>query len=125
MALILQLCGLKEKPIKRQSIDILSMLKADLEIADVFDGYDMIGATTDYEHQRRGPNKETSVNVRVFIPAASLNQNQFLSNNYSKYECVKLLAMQLTIPCFSVSIVNFEHVIANWVIRKGLQKTHC
>ena len=108
MALILQLCG----------------LKADLEIADVFDGYDMIGATTDYEHQRRRPNKETSVNIRVFIPAASLNQNQFLSNNYSIYEYVKLLAMSLTTPCFSVSIVNFEHVIANWVIRKGLQKTH-
>ena len=56
----------------------------------------MIGTTKVYEHQRKRPNKETFVNIRVFLPVTSINQNQFLSNNYSKCEFLKFLAMQLT-----------------------------
>ena len=49
-----------------------------------------------YKHQRRKPNKETLVTVGVILPVTSINQNQFLSNDYSKCEFIKLLAMQVT-----------------------------
>ena len=65
----------------------------------VFDGYNMIGTTTEHEHQRITSNKKTSANVvRVSLPAAFINQNQFLLNNHNMYQFIKFLSMQLTQP---------------------------
>lgn len=65
------------------------MLRVELEV--------VVWYWIDEEHknQRRRTKKKTSVNIKVSLPAACLNQDMFLLNDYNKCQ-YKLFVMQLT-----------------------------